>query len=508
MSVEASGRPVAGLAGPAGPRHDGAIEEVSIGFHGEGAGTGELTWGQARILRMIQRSGRTMNLAGAMSLPEGTTVEEMAMVLGFVVGRNPALRTKLRFVDEPPGPGRVQQVVAESGHVPLQVHDVGDGDDPAAAAEQVRLGYELSAFDHENEYPVRMGVVRQAGAAVQLVVCYSHVMLDGAALELLIRDLQHLDRSTGEATAPAPSFSPLELARDQAGAAGIRQNGKALRHWAAELGRLSSSWRIDEPDEARNAADTRFWQLVGYSPAMELGLRAIAVRTGASSTHVLLAAYAVAAGRVLGRDPALAQIVVNNRFRPGLGEAVTQVSQPGICVVDVADATFDEVVHRAWKAVTSASLHGYYDPVGRDDLLEEIASRRGLPLDIDWHLNDRRGMAVSGPQPEESVPPEAELKAAMDDALPHTRMFWNHKRPTSDGTLFIHVDSSLQSFIPDDVVLDVNRPAVHLQVWVDTRHFPTARIESFVREMETVVVEAVFDPAVPTGVRRPPTAGL
>lgn len=475
------------------------MHEIAVEFRGEDSGEEELTWGQTGIWRMIGRSGRTMNLAGAMPLPEGTPVEEMVRVLRFVVVRNPALRTRLRFREGRSGPRHPRQVVWESGEVPLQIFDIDDGEDPAAAAELVRLGYELTQFDHENEFPVRMGVIRQSGSAVQLVVCYSHVMIDGTALESLIGDLEHLDRASGDATAPAPAFSPLELARSQTGPAGLRQNGKSMRYWAAELGRLSA-WKIDEPEGPREAPDARFWQLVGYSPAMELGLRVIAARTGASSTYVLLAAYAVAAGRVLGRNPSLAQIVVNNRFRPGLADAVTQVSQHGLCVVDVAEATFDEVVHRAWKAATSASLHGYYDPIERDRLFDAVAARQGRPLDIDWHLNDRRGMAMFGPRAEESPPSGAELRAAMREALPHTQMFWNHKRPTSDGAFFIHVDSCLQSFIPDDVVLDESRPAVHLQVWVDTYHFPTALIEAFTRELEAIVVEAAFDAAVPTGV--------
>ena len=488
------------------------MQEISVSFHGAGAGEGELTWGQMGIWQMMQRSGRTMHLAGAMVLPEATPVEEMAAVLRFVVSRNPALRTRLRFVDGPSGPRHPRQVVAASGELPLQVFDIDDGADPDAAAEQVRLRYELNGFDYENEFPVRMGVIRQSGAAVRLIACYSHMMVDGAGIEALVRDLEHLDRGTGAAAVPAPEFSPLELALGQGEPAGRRQNAKSMRHWAAQLDRLSS-WQIDEaggpdepdqPDQPDEPPETRFWQLVGYSPAMEIGLRAVAARTGASNTYVLLAAYAVAAARVLGRNPSLAQIVVNNRFRPGFADAVAQVSQHGICVVDVADATFDEVVHRAWKAATNASLHGYYDTIARDQLLADTAARLGRPLDIDWHLNDRRGMAMFGPRSDESLPSDAELKAAIHEALPHTQMFWNHKQPTSDGTLFIHVDPCLRSFIPDDVYLDEERPAVHLQVWVDTHHFRTARIEAFTREMEAVVVRAAFDAAAPTGVRRPP----
>ena len=108
------------------------MHEISVSFRGEGAGEGELTWSQMGIWRMIQRSGRTMNLAGAMRLPEATPVEEMAAVLRFVVSRNPALRTRMRFVDGPSGPRHPRQVIAGSGQLPLQIFDIDDGVDSDA----------------------------------------------------------------------------------------------------------------------------------------------------------------------------------------------------------------------------------------------------------------------------------------------------------------------------------------------------------------------------------------
>jgi hypothetical protein len=469
------------------------LTEIRVAFHGQGSGAGELTWGQLGIWRASRRNGKTMNLVWPMPLPAGTSLTEIVAMLRFQVSRHPALRTRLCFADGPEGERHPRQVVADSGEVPLHIVDIGDDDDPVAAAEELRSRYELAYFDYENEFPVRMGVIRQSAALKQIVVGYSHVMVDGGGLDALDQDLKkNLDRITGEPTAPtgvpappappAPpaGLHPLELARKQAGPAARRQSERAIQYWADQLERLPA-WQHEEPASPR---EPRFAELVVYSPAMEFALRAVGARTGADGTAVLLAAYSAAVARVLGRNPSVAQIVTSNRFRPGLADMVSQVSQHGICVVDAADASFDEIVARAQKATTTASFYAYYDPLACERLLEEIAARRGQPLDISWCLNDRR--AVTGPV-DGSVSTETELTRL----LPHTKLYWDRKEPASDGTLFLHVDS--QPLLVERQGLAEGLPAVYLQVWADTRHFALEQVEALAREMEAVVVAAARD---------------
>src|SRR6266567_4190938 len=145
-----------------------ALSEIRVGFHGEGAGTGELTWGQLEIWLATQRTGQTFNLSLAVPLPGGTSLAEITGRLRFLVSRHPGLRTRLRFSAGPSGERHPQQVVAASGEVPLHIADIGDGDDPAAAAEELRSRWELAWFDYENEFPVRMGVIRRRGPLTHL----------------------------------------------------------------------------------------------------------------------------------------------------------------------------------------------------------------------------------------------------------------------------------------------------------------------------------------------------
>jgi hypothetical protein len=474
------------------------MSEIPVEFHGEISGVGELTWGQMGIWRRTQETGRTMNVVVIMPLPPDLTLAVTVAAVRFVVSRHPALRTRLRFVEEPSGVRRPQQVVADTGQLPIQLVDIDGDEDAAAVAEQLRSRYELTWFDYENEFPVRMGVVRQSGALIYLVAGYSHVVTDGGGLEALARDFAHFDQDTGEAHGAAPVLDPLKLAQTQHSPAGRRQNDKSLRYWAAQLDRLQPAWRLPRPAES---VDPRYRELVLYSPSMELGLRAITARTRTASTYALLAAYAVAVARVMRRNPNVAQIVVNNRFRPGFADAVAQVSESGICVVDVADATFDEVVGRALTAVTSASLHAYYDTRECDRLLDETEARRGTPLDISWHINDRRGILNPDADGHPPMLAQPELAAAMRDALPRTKLYWDRRSPIFDGTLFIQVDSRPAPAVPGRAQLDEGLPAVYLEVWVDMHHFAADTIEALVREMESVVVAAALDGTVSTGVQ-------
>lgn len=474
----------------------GAESEIRIRFHGEGAGTGELTWGQRGIWDTIERTGRTMNIGGVMALPEGTPVEEIAGVLRFAVSRHQALRTRLRFDTRHSGTAHSpsaapRQIVSESGEIALLVVDLEDGEDPAAAAEELRSRYEFTPFDYEHEWPVRMGVIRSGGALTHLVVQYCHLAVDGLGIEAVARDLAHLDPATGLATAPVGGITPLELARSQAGPAGRRQSDKSLRYWEKLLAGLPAQ----RFGESADPQEPRFWELLCYSSAMHLALRSISARTGADGSHVLLAAYAVALARVTGRSPSVAQVIVSNRFRPGFADAVTQVSQTGICVIDVAQCVFDDVVARAWKGATAAYLHGYYDGAKHRELLEEIEARRGERLDLSCYVNDRRGQ--SAPEPGEKPPTEEDLLAA----LPRTRLRWDRKLPTYDGSFFLHVDSGPDTNVPGrDVPEERELPAVYFAIWADTHRLAPAEIEACARELEAVTIEAAFDAKAPTRV--------
>lgn len=464
--------------------------EIPVEFHGEGTGTGELTWAQEGIWVTVRRTGRTLNIGGTLPLPEGSTVEEMAGILRFAMGRHQALRTLLVFDERDPDATPRQRVHA-SGRTALAVVDVDGADDPARVAEDLRLRYELTPFDYAAEWPVRMAVVRSGGAPTHLVVQYCHVAVDGAGIEALVRDLDNLDRDTGEATAPVRGIRPLELARVQHSAAGRRQSEKSLRFWQNVLRTVPAERFTGVPDPR----EPRFQEIYCYSPAMHVALRAIAARTRADTSHIVLAAYAVAMARVTGQSPSVAQLLVGNRFRPDFAEAVAELSQVGICAVDVAGCSFDEAVARAFKAATGAFLHGYFDGRRLDALMDGIRDERGRVVDISCYVNDRR--THPAPEPGEAPPTPEELREALD----LTRIRWDRGLPTYDGSFYLHLDSKPDTNVPGrDDPAEAGRPAVYLTLWGDTHLISPDDVEAFVKHFEGVLADAAFDGSAPTGV--------
>ena len=77
-----------------------------------------------------------------------------------------------------------------------------------------------------------------------------------------------------------------------------------------------------------------------------------------------------------------------------------------------------------------------------------------------------------------------------------------------DVDYFVEADSYALRALPahlDRKIRDARLPAVYLRICGDTHRFAPAQIEALARELETIVVDAAFDTALPTGIRRSPS---
>ncbi|WP_326999733.1 condensation domain-containing protein [Dactylosporangium sp. NBC_01737] len=451
-----------------------STSRILVPFRGAGSGVADLTWAQLGIWQTMRRTGLSMNIGGTVPMPAGTSVRDMETLLRYLVSRHQALRTRLRFDAD----GTTRQVVSEAGELPLEVLDTDE--DPAAAAEELRLRYE-APFAYETEWPVRMGVVRHGGEVTHVVVLYCHVAVDGFGIDAIVRDMAEMDPATGTTAAPVPGLTPLEMAAKQQTPSGRRQSDKSVRYWE-QLLRTIPAERSGGSGDPR---EPRYWEITHRSPAMHLAMELIAHRTGAGVGYVVLAAYAVGLARLTGRSPSVAQLVVSNRFRPGCADSVSQLAQLSLCAVDVVDATFDEVVGRAWTAATNAYMHGHFDPVALTAMLERVRADRGH-VDYSIIVNDRR-TRDSAPEGQAATPQR------LADALPRSTSWWNRKVDVLDAALNISVDAA-----PD---------AVDVSICADTHRFSPADIWALAVEMERVAVEAAFDAKAPTRVRTPIAAG-
>jgi hypothetical protein len=435
------------------------MDRIRVAFEGEGSGVDELSWGQLDIWTAMVRLNTWLPIGGVNPLPAGTTVDDVAEDLRYLMSRYQSMRTRLRFDTA----GRPTQVVSASGEIALEMVDAGD-DDPAAVAEAVCQRYRETDYDFVDEWPVRMAAVRRHGVLTHLALVMCHLVTDGFGALVMMAELA--DRRTGAVR----GMQALEQVRWQRSPAGVRQNEAALRYWEGLL-RTIPLRRFGESTQRRRP---RHWSGEFRSPAMLAAVRAIAARTGGESAPVLLTVFAVALARMTGINPVAIRPVVNNRFRPGLAEVVCPVSQAGLFALDVADVCFDEALARTRRATMAAHKYAYYNRTDLEALIERIVAQRGPQFDVGCFFNDRR--LTSGA--DNTGPPLDAVRSR--DALPRSTF---QRLTAFDGPnepLFVNVEPASD--------------CVHLTVFADTHFVSYEDGETLLRGMEHVAVEAALDP--------------
>jgi hypothetical protein len=457
-------------AAPLGPAPVPALR-VPVEFAAPGSGTADLAWGQMEIWLAMTRQG-WLRLGGTKPLPPGTTVEEIADELRYLMERYPTMRTLLRFDEN----GRPTQELFGSGQVVLEVYDAdGEDDEDDDAADQtvaaVLARYQATPRDFTGEWPVRMAVVRRHGEPTHMVVQICHLVTDGFGSRVMLRE------SPARTMTPVPGMQQLELARWQCSEAGRRLHGAAERQWERTLRSL-------EPVPLDTHADPRtprHWSGQLDSPALYLAVPLIGERTQANLSIVFLALYAIALGRTGIMRPAVIRPLVHNRFRREIADTACNLVQSGICVLDVADITVDEAVRRAERGARSAAKYAYFDSEKMAALFERMAREHGPHLGLWNFFNDRRaGNAV---EPADGPAVTAER---LRDAASGSTFHWFDKKDNPWERLFLHIEDGPES--------------IALQVCADTHCVSPGDIEAIARTMEAVAIEAALDPAAATGV--------
>ncbi|GAA2645004.1 hypothetical protein GCM10010399_93600 [Dactylosporangium fulvum] len=435
-------------------------ERVSVGFTGGRGGVCGLSWGQIAIWRAIQRlvpDDASLNMSWVTALEDegvsfGTPLARITDTVASVMARHESLRTRVR-VDDVHGP---QQLLARDGTIEVEVVDA-TRETAAAAAKELQRRLTEPAFDYAGEWPLRVGAVRVDGEDVvtHAVFAICHLVTDRGGLTALVRDV--LAALAGRPTTDPPDRQPYEQALHQASEAGRRQSDKALRYWARHLAAVPRD-RFGTPD-----GPPRFVSVTLSSPAGDRAVSVLAEREQVSSSAVILAAAAWQLARQTGARESVLQVIVSNRFRPGLADSVGPASQDGLCVVEVGDDGFGPVIGRAMRASMQAYLHAQYDPVALDTLLADLGD-----VDLSCSFNDRRFDA--------QTPVSAAAGVTADGiraALPHTTV---SREPVDHygARYFLHVNA-----VPG---------TLDLTLFADTSVFDETKVEEHLRGIERLVV--------------------
>ncbi|MFI5912415.1 condensation domain-containing protein [Dactylosporangium sp. NPDC051541] len=416
-----------------------APDRVSVGFEAESAGEGPLSWGQLENWSAIVKQGTWLPLGGVKPLAPGTSLDEIAAELRYLMTRYEPMRTRLRF----DASGTPTQVLYRCGTIDLRIVDAGEAN-PQTVAERLADEWRARQLDFSTEWPISMAVVTQRDTLTHMVVLISHFVTDAAGAMTMLREV------AARTETPVDGLQPLAQAHWQASPAGRRHNAAAQRYWENIL-RTVSPERFPRPAEV---ARPRYWHGEYTSPNLGIAARKWAAATGLDSSTVLLAAFAGALNAVTGADPVVIRPMVSNRFRPGLADVVCTLAQAGLLSVPGAGSDFAGVLHNARRVTTAAYKYAYFHHTGMERLVARIEAERGVRMELGCYFNDRRGPSRDDP----IEPGESALRWVTAQDAP------------SFEPLFVHVDD-----VPG---------TLRLSVYLDAEQLAPDTAEAVMREME------------------------
>jgi Condensation domain len=353
----------------------GQTRLVEITFSAGGSGAGPATWGQAAkwdVIRNLGADAARYNVSGGTPVTPGLPFGQISTLVSRLVLRHESLRTRLFDTET----GLCQRVEG-AGAIPVTVRQC----EPAEVTETSHCLYsELQARPFEPGcLPIRVGLV-EAGKLIRYVIfSMSHTASDGWGLRNLLADCTTL--LAGGTLSDGDLVQPLAEATFQVSERGRRRDLAARRYWRDKLEAAPPS---QFPSRAGQLPAQKFPNAVLSSPALGLATEFVAQRLEVSPSAVLLAAASVCTE---ARD-AVFQVVVNNRFLPGMADGVNVIAQEGLFCLPASDGDFAALVRRAFGATLSAHRHAYYDKLARD---RDLAAMAG-PGDFSCTVNDLRGL--------------------------------------------------------------------------------------------------------------------
>jgi hypothetical protein len=448
----------------------GLIRVIPVDFVGEGDAAAEapLTWAQVDHWKGIVEAGQAATMGAAHRMPTGSTIDEVAELLRFIVSRHQALRTRLRFEEN----GVVSQVCSATGTLDLQVVDAGAADPDEFAGEwTTRLRQQ--PFDFERDWPVRMAVITVRDEITHVVTVYLHLAIDAGGLNALLADVAERDSVTGAASGPVTSLRPLELARRQSEPAALRRSTSALRHLEHVMNTVNPAML----GRARRSGPADYRAIRFRSPATALALERVAAEQAVTSATAMLAAYAVGLARHLQESRIWAMVLVGNRFRPGFGDSISLLVQSSPVLVDVAGISLTTAVIRARAGLLNTYKNAYYSPGERDSLIAKLNRDRPEPIELGCYYNDRRDERPANEQPVTA--------AQLGEAVRHGSWSEDFQHALPRMTLFVNVDES--------------PGAIDFPISFDSRYFEVDEVVALARGIEAAAVEIALAPDTPTG---------
>ncbi|MEN3614985.1 hypothetical protein AAH979_36320 [Plantactinospora sp. ZYX-F-223] len=471
---------------------------VRLDFAAGEPATAPLTWAQLVMWGPIQWFGKEanqFNLTGTLVLAAPTDRARVLAALRTLVERHQALRS--HYVDAADGP---RQRVAASGSLDVTVLD--DRAEPAQVLDELTARLADAAFDHEVEWPLRLGwTVDRNGLVTGIALVGSHLALDGWAFTTLVDLLReqladdpadpHLGGGAGEhesaddrqpsraGSGPAPTrtpagpagagFQPVEQAVLQSSPDGERQGRLALRHWEDALSAAPASmFDLPRAETGDHPIERHLLDSVAAAEAASW----LAARTRTSFSSVLLGLTAMILTAYNGHHTCVLKLIAGNRLDRRSRELIAINAQDAFLAFPVPETDLLDTVRQVHRPAFDAYRRAQYDPVALDALLAETGRRRGVGFDLSAYFNNgHRGSDWPAASPD--------LPAVRLDRLRRESRY-TRLDPLSKHDMKFMVAAS-----------NPGGGVCRLGLLVDTAYLPGALGEVIVRGIETLLCAAV-----------------
>jgi hypothetical protein len=401
-------------------------ETVTVRVTGPDGDAGDrmlpLTWAQTNMWDASWGFGAdAATLANKRTVVPGraVSVPEALDAVATVFARYDVARTT--FVRH----GRQQRVNAAAD---LSVAILDASDDPVADEQGLLADLCALPFAHEDETPVRVGLIR-AGSRVQSVaMAVSHLAFDGHGAWLL-RDALAAELA---AEPPRPGEPPAQtswLVADEASEASVERSTVTINRWRKAMAKLPAGRGIALP------VPGTYSMFSLRSAALAIAAQALAVRTETTGSSVILAALCAALRDTLPSGPAALQVIAGNRHRPGLSDFVGITVQNGLFVIPPAagQQDFASVIQQSHRSGIWAYRNARYNTRQlRDAIL--CGQERGDFPDLSYFFNHVRRATTDWPGLEK----QRSALGALRQRETHPPALVG-QRSIQDATLFLHL---------------------------------------------------------------------
>ncbi len=397
--------------------------QLEIEFSSGRSATAPATWGQQAVWDAVRGLGPAdaprYNVSLAAPVDPGVPVAVVLDALRQLLHLHDSLHTRLREDDA----GRLEQTVDAAGRLTVVTRQCTGAEDVAQDGALLLAELAGQPFDCTRDWPLRVGLVESAGLVRHLTFVLSHTAVDAWGLRRLAIDLTAIVQGDSAEVIRErhPALQPVEEAAFQVSERGRRRDTNARRHWDRKL-RLGPPRLFAPP--AEDAGTLRFPNAVLNSPALARALEHVAAGHRVSSSAVLLAAASVMTARLSGAPAAVLQVVVNNRFLPGLADAVSTLASEGLFHLTDAAGPFADVVRRAHATSIATYRSAYYDKRLLDRDIARITADGGTVADRSCFFNDTRDLMPSQPPGPAGPQEPAEPPESLERARARTTLSW------------------------------------------------------------------------------------